>query len=74
MDVWEEDIKESTGARDFCIEIGKGKKERKRQENINDLLKDFQNLKVSGLLPDPIPGQEGITVKETTEWTVVVYP
>ena len=49
----------------------KGEKEFKK---VHNLLQDFPNLKVGGLLPDPTPKKDGVIVTETTEWTVVVFP
>ena len=74
MDVWEEDIKVGTGMRDFYIEANKRKKEEKKSEHVSNLLKDFPNLKVGGLLPDPVPEGGGVPIKETSEWTMVDFP
>ena len=39
-----------------------------------ELLRDFPNLKLGGLLPNPVP-QEGKELKyKTLEWSVVVSP
>ena len=62
--------------------IGKGdEKEGGRRGIVNlrywktqDLLKDFPNLKVGGLLPDPGPKAEGESVIETQEWTYIMFP
>ena len=44
-----------------------------RYEQTRDLLKDFPNLKVGGLLPDPENSREGEMVYEMLEWTVIVF-
>ena len=76
IDVWEEDIKEGTGAWDFqvAVDTRSRTKEETKSKEIKDLIKDFPNLKVRGLLPDPVTNKEWITIKETMEWTVVVFP
>ena len=38
------------------------------------LLKDFPNMKVGGLLPDPELRKEKGLITEILEWTVVVFP
>ena len=38
------------------------------------VLKDFPNLKVGGLLPDPETKREGETTFETQEWRVIIFP
>ena len=75
LPVWEEDKKEEEGVRVFRVPReemkGGGESEYKK---VRDLLKDFPNLKVGGLLPDPAVQKEGVVITETTEWTVVVFP
>ena len=81
MSVWEEGISiqgERRLVSRFENEGGKRKEESDRQkieyEKTHRLLRDFPNLKVGGLLPDPEPKREGETVYETQEWTVIVFP
>ena len=61
-----------TGVWDIYIETSKKEKEEKKSDHVSNLLKDFLNLKVGGLLPHPLPERGGVTIKETLEWTVVV--
>ena len=76
VEVQEEVIKETGGARDFQVKTGikRDEKERAKACEVKSLLDDFPNLKVGGLLPDPKIRPEGVVIQETTEWTVVVYP
>ena len=53
--------------------IKKEEKEQTKAWEVKSLLEDIPNLKVGGLLPDPKPKRGGVVVRETTEWTVVVY-
>ena len=52
----------------------KGKGVESTCEKTRRLLKDFLNLKVGGLLPNPELKGEGETMFETLEWTVVIFP
>ena len=45
-------------------------KRRKVQSNRS---KDFLNLRIGGLLPDPETPKEGEKMYETLEWTVIVF-
>ena len=86
MIVWEEVIKEWSGAREFRIETDQTQKstrdcavqterEEETSDKVCDLVKDFPNLKTGeGLLPDPdLPKVERKGVRPL-EWMVVVYP
>ena len=55
-------------------EIRDRKKEEYRYGKMRELLDDFPNLKVGGLLPDPNLKEKKVMVTETQEWTVVVFP
>ena len=43
-------------------------------ERTHDLLKDFSNLKVRGLLPDSETRGNGESIFEMQEWRVIVFP
>ena len=80
VSVWEEDINEE-GVRWFSSVVEEYEK-KKQEERIRvfervrtqSLMKDFLNLKVGGLLPDPEIAKEKASWYMTKEWTVIVAP
>ena len=53
---------------------GSTRQNQRLTEKARVLLKDFPNLRVGGLVPDPEPKREGETVYEMQEWTIIVFP
>ena len=57
VEIWEEKINREGEAWDFQVKIGAEKviREKEKVKKVKDLIDDFPNLKVGGLLPDPVP-------------------
>ena len=83
MSVWEEE-KDGSEMRVFRIPLKSGlekeeeREERKEKEGVYNkmrkLQEDFPNLKVGGLLPDPLEAKLGDATPDPLEWTVIVFP
>ena len=58
------------------LELWKRKRELGEAERVKtqELLRDFPNLKLGGLLPDPVPKESGEMKYEPLKWSVVVFP
>ena len=70
LSVWHESIS-SQGERWFKVELELWKRkrelERLREYERQELLRDFPNLKLGGLLPDPVPKEGGEVKYEMLE-------